>query len=625
MRSAEEIRFRLWQEAANLLLFAIPPRLPAHALEYMPMALPAVEPVIERLRGTRFALDVQGLAAGMLEGNLPLLGFEIRMAHPIHWRRDPINGVETGTNYFRRIPYLDFAQAGDHKNIWEFSRHQHLVLMAQASRFTGDKRLAAEIAAQLESWLAANPFARGINWTSALEVAFRALSWIWIYHLIGAQMDAGLRRRFLNALYGHGCYLANNLSIYFSPNTHLLGEAVALHALGLLFPDWPRADYWRNRGRNVTTECLAAQVRGDGSHFEQSSYYHAYALDFFLFHQAIGGGRAPAVLNKMADYLAALMGPSRRLPLIGDDDGGRLFHPYGPRENFGRATLATCATMLGSAVPFCEEDLHEQACWWLGALVLENAASAAPAGGESRIFPDAGVAVMRSGAAHIVVDAGPFGEGSGGHSHSDALHLVADYEGEEVLADGGTYTYVADAQWRNWFRGSAAHNTIRVDGEDQAVAAGAFRWAQPPVVSVSNWTSSSEWDDLCALCRYRGFTHRRRILFMKPSLVLILDELDGSAGDHQIEQFWHPGGPAAAIGEHAFRIGTKAVLLTEPGLRATCASGGEHGWSSRSFGEKHASTVIQVLRHGGLPARLRTIVDFSGKAVAEEFESLWTL
>ena len=606
-------------------LFANPPKLPAAALEYVPLRLAPVEPVIERLRGTRFVREVQALAERMLEGKLPLLGFEIRAGHPIAWRRDPIHGAETGLDYFRRIPYLDFARAGDHKNILELSRHQHLVLMAQAYRFTGDKRLPAEIAAQLESWLEANPFSRGINWTSALEVAFRALSWVWIYHLMGAQMDPGLLRRFLDALYGHGCYLANNLSVYFSPNTHLLGEAVALHALGLLFPGWPHAEAWRKLGADVTAECLARQVRGDGSHFEQSSYYHVYALDFFLFHQSLSPGPAPEVLGKMADYLAALMGPSRRLPLIGDDDGGRLFHPYGPRKRFGRATLATCAVMLRRDLPFCEEDLHEQACWWLGAQVLQNAASPAAPASESRLFRDAGIAVMRSGGAHIIVDAGPFGEGSGGHSHSDALQIVANYEGEEILADAGSYTYVADPQWRNWFRGSAAHNTIRVDGEDQAVAAGAFRWAEPPVAVLSDWTSSSVWDDLRALCRYRGFTHRRRVLFMKPALLLILDELDGPDGERQIEQFWHPGAVAGAIGDRAFRIGAKAVLLTEPGWEADCTSGGEHGWRSTTFGEKHPSSVIRVRQACRLPVRLRTILDFSGEASAGEFESLWAL
>src|SRR5207248_733894 len=142
--------------------------------------------------------------------------------------------------------------------------------------------------------------------------------------------SSGFRRRFLAGLYRHGVYLEQNLSVYFSPNTHLLGEAVALHALGILFPVFPRARKWTQTGDEIVREQMEFQVRQDGSHFEQSSYYHLYALDMFMFHYVLSGG-SPAFSERllaMAKYLCALMGPSGRLPGIGDDDGGRFFHPY---------------------------------------------------------------------------------------------------------------------------------------------------------------------------------------------------------------------------------------------------------------------------------------------------------
>ncbi len=39
-----------------------------------------------------------------------------------------------------------------------------------------------------------------------------------------------------------------------------------------------------------------------------------------------------ARLVAMAEYLDALLGVNGTLPLIGDDDGGRVFHPYGERD-----------------------------------------------------------------------------------------------------------------------------------------------------------------------------------------------------------------------------------------------------------------------------------------------------
>jgi hypothetical protein len=71
---------------------------------------------------------------------------------------------------------LDSAVVGDHKVIWELNRHQYLVAMAQAWRFTERREFPDGIEALLASWHAANPPWRGINWCSALEIAFRAWS-----------------------------------------------------------------------------------------------------------------------------------------------------------------------------------------------------------------------------------------------------------------------------------------------------------------------------------------------------------------------------------------------------------------------------------------------------------------
>ncbi len=182
----------------------------------------------------------------------------LKPAPRFDWRRDYRHGKESGTAYFRRIPYLDFAAVGDHKFIWELNRHQHLVLLAQAYLLTKDERYSREIFREIDSWIEQNPFQRGINWTSALEVAFRALSWIWVYHFVGSEMSDRFRRNFLTALYRHGRHLYENLSVYFSPNTHLLGEAVALHALGALFPNFKGSD--RLARAREATSCLPSSI-----------------------------------------------------------------------------------------------------------------------------------------------------------------------------------------------------------------------------------------------------------------------------------------------------------------------------------------------------------------------------
>jgi hypothetical protein len=431
-----------------------------------------------------------------------------------------------------------------------------------------------------------------------------------VYHLIGAGWDAAFRRRFLLSLYRHGCHLAGNLSIYFSPNTHLLGEAVALHALGVLFPAFPHAAQWTSLGASLVREQMRAQVRDDGSHFEQSTYYQIYAVDFFLLHDVLAPQpeQFRRKLGAMAEYLRALHTPALTIPFLGDDDGGRLFHPYGPRNRFGAATLAACAVRLGRPdLRLPGDPSGPEAAWWLPdpaapAMRSDGAAS-------SRLFRKAGIAVLSAGDSRIVVDAGPFGAGNAGHSHSDTLSVVAFGAGRELLIDPGTYSYT-DRVWRDRFRGSAAHNTVRLDSRDQAVPAGPFSWRDPPEVEILAWEPGERSDSLDAACRYGGFRHCRRFRFHKPDRLWILDELEGPPGQHDVEQFWHLGLAATESAPGAFLLGDAATLWLPPGTPAALSEGGETGWRSSASGERHPMPVLRVHVRSSLPLRLGIVLDW---------------
>ena len=274
-----------------------------------------------------------------------------------------------------------------------------------------------------------------------------------------SEMPDALRARFLTALDRHGRFLELNLSVYFSPNTHLLGEAVALHALGVLFPAFPRAARWAETGGRIVEQQMERQVRDDGSHFEQSAYYHVTHWISSCCTVCWRNRRRRTTrgwLRWPSTSMRCWASPAS-LPLIGDDDGGRLFHPYGERAGFGRATMATCAVLLQPARvaarsrSICTSRRHGG---W-ARMRCRHGARRAPAPRVSRFFSDGGMAVMAAGDVQLVVKAGPFGEGSGGHSHSDVLSLTARAGGREILIDPGTFTYVADPAERNRFRGSA--------------------------------------------------------------------------------------------------------------------------------------------------------------------------
>lgn len=518
MRSPAEILFRLRQETLNLAIFWHPPRW--RGGEVFRLALPALPPVTETVPDFR---------------------------PPVSWRRDPDSGVESPLSYFRRIPYLDAARAGDHKKIWDLNRHQELAVWAWQGQ-------AQRVGALLEDWIAANPVHQGMNWTSALEVAFRAISWLYVWHAPGSQTPLA----FLDVLYAHGAHLDANLSVYFSPNTHLLGEAVALHALGLFF----RNENWRRRGREVVLDCLRSQVLADGAYFEQSTYYHVYALDFFQLHHSLEAMPADslAIVRRMGGFLRALLGEAGFLSFLGDDDGGRLFHPFSEATRFGTWTLMEAET-----------DAPQNA------------------------YPEAGLYFLANEKVQVLFDAGPFARGSAGHSHADLLSFTARTGQQEVLIDPGTYTYVADPAQRELFRSSAMHNTLCVNGIEQAKAAGPFRWRdtpQPRVLCAEATKVSAEY------INSGGITHRRTLRWNAQEVSLYIEDyVTGPPGRHHIEQFWHFGSD-----RELKRLELEAcegfALQERPDL----------SFRSRRFAQREAAPAFAFQGEATLPCTLRARV-----------------
>src|SRR5439155_16935854 len=131
----------------------------------------------------------------------------------------------------------------------------------------------------------------------------------------------------------NGRHIQRYLSTYFSPNTHLLGEAVALFFIGTLYPQLPYAERWRDLGWKIILQSAKRQVRSDGIYFEQALHYHVYALDFFLHARALAernGIEIPSefdsVVEKMLMVVEALS-QAGSPEGVGDDDRGRVFNP----------------------------------------------------------------------------------------------------------------------------------------------------------------------------------------------------------------------------------------------------------------------------------------------------------
>jgi hypothetical protein len=483
-----------------------------------------------------------------------LLGYEkLDYGSEIDWHLDRVHGKRAPLAPWFKIPFLDFAAVGDHKVTWELNRHQSLVTLAKARLLTGDQKYVRELIAQWHSWFEANPYPLGINWASTLEVAFRSLSWIWFDQMLTGSPDYDqFRGKMTAALAFHGSYIERYLSTYFSPNTHLLGEALALFFLGTLYPQMPGAQRWLESGWQIVLREAGRQVRPDGVYFEQSVYYHVYALDFCLYARLLAGRNGmeipqayDAIIGRMLDVVAALSqaGPAEG---FGDDDGGRLWNPR--RNQVENMTDPLALGALIYSKNFSSGRLTEEAIWLFGEravdeLPRENSAKSA----QSVAFPDGGLYVLADSHPYrqtMVVDAGPHGVDRAGHGHADALSVRLTMDGQRWLVDAGSGVYISDNPAdRNALRGTAAHNTMRVDGVDQAIAHGPFSWTHIPTSEGEVWIAGKSFTYFVG--SHDGYArladpvvHRRHVLKIAEGPWLVRDMALGRE-EHELEIRWH--------------------------------------------------------------------------------------
>jgi hypothetical protein len=501
-------------------------------------------------------------AERIVAGRFSLLGLhELDFGNPIDWRLEPVTGKRSPLAHWSRIDYLDAEVAGDKKITWELNRQQYFQVLGRAYWHTGDERYAETFARHLHDWTEANPPKLGINWASSLEVAFRAISWLWSLRFFkdSPHLSPALYLRALKFLHAHARHLETYLSTYFSPNTHLTGEALGLFYLGTQLPEFRAAARWRETGAGILLRQLERHVRPDGVYFEQSSYYHRYTTDFYIHFLLLlkrsGAPREAVVEEKLVallDHLMHITLPDGTTPLFGDDDGGRLaWLDERPADDF-RATLATGAALFKRAdYKFvAAATATEETLWLAGARGLsefDELAAVPPAEG-SRAFNDGGYYVMRDGwtaeSNCLLIDCGPHGSLNGAHAHADALSLITvASHGRTALVDSGTYTYTGSPAQRDEFRATAAHNTLTVDGQSSSVAESAFRWRQTARAACRVWLSRTRFDLFEG--EHDGYlrlsapaTHARSILFLKGDYWIVRDRVE-SVGAHDYALHFH--------------------------------------------------------------------------------------
>jgi hypothetical protein len=510
-------------------------------------------------------------------------------------------------------------------NVWELNRHFHFYDLGKAYRLTGDKRYALTLIAHLDSWIDQNPPGKGINWFSPMECGLRLINWLWglffIFSNEGPLSDPSplvsveQGQRILTSIYWQAYSIEKNLSKFSSANNHVIGEALGLFWVGSLIPSLPRAEKWKKKGWAILCREIEKQVFPDGVPCEQSHRYLFFLFDLYTLaillaqkqNQSIPGtlwGR----LERICEYIRAQMDEGGHLPDRGDSSDGMAcklhtsseFNPY-------RSLLITGALWFGRGDFKSGGGAFDERNFWLfGEAGLKSYGDLEADLLElpSRLFPQGGQVVLRKGRGRseevLTMDAGPFGYLSiAAHAHADALSFTLSIGGRPVIIDPGTYLYHDGGRWRDYFRGTRAHNTIEVDGQDQAVSGGPFMWLSKPEASIAETVFDRDRDYVRAM--HNGYhrlidpvQHERSILFDKNEGIWLLDDRLVCAKSHRIRQtfHFHPDCRIEMVDEGVIQVSREEPLLylkPDPTLTIFGARGSEDppfGWFSPAFGQK---------------------------------------
>ena len=564
------------------------------------------------------------------------------------WTTEPVSGKRAPAIHWSRIAFLDPAVAGDCKLTWELNRHQYLVTLGRAYLLTNDDRYASLIADHLSSWMDGNPPKIGINWTSSLEVGLRAISWIWAPYLLrnAPSLDPRVFVRALKFLYLQARHIQRNLSVYFSPNTHLTGEALALLYIGTAFPELEHAAEWRTLGTRILSEQLERQLLGDGVYFEQSTYYHRYTTDFYLHALLLCRSTEPwlaatirSKLGRLLDYLLSITRPDGTSPLIGDDDGGRLVMLGQRAANDFRDTLAVGAALLARGdCAYVARNCVEELLWLCGPEGVEayDSLEASPPARTSRAFAESGYFVMRESwdrvADWALVRCGPHAEHAAAHAHADALAVELSVAGEPMLVDAGTYLYTASRAEREYFRSSAAHNTVTIDGLSSAEpATSPFKWKSVPRSRSTAWVSNTVFDFFEG--EHDGYrrldapaVHSRAVFFLRGQYWVIRDRVRGD-GRHHLALYlhWTPGITLSSEGCTlvARAPGSQGPLVKSRIFARAGELSCEQGWISSAYGTRARAPMSVFRLDGECTEDIVTVIAKSTAAVRLE-ECVWT-
>lgn len=572
----------------------------------------------------------------ILKGNFNIFSIQNKaLGFPPDWNKDPYSGKSAPIHFGKFMNYRDENKYGNIKFLWEINRHLELVTLAQAYHLSGDETYLKAIEQYVSSWIKDSPFMQGLNWSSPIEVAIRLTNWAVAWHLMGGNNSSlfkdskgsQFKEKWLTSIYQHCHFLSKNLSFYSSANNHLLAEYLGLFLGSLVWPCWKESKKWQEIAFKGFESEISKQVYLDGVAKEQAIYYQHEVIDMMLLSLLFAEKNHLSFneaflsrLEKMMDFIFSISDINGHIPMIGDSDDALIVRfAQGDSPSVYQSILATGAVMFKRG-DFAKKakNFDDKTRWLLGDNAekkfndLLKQPSRMNLKNRSMSFPEGGYYLFgKNFGAHDevlgIVDCGPLGFLSiAAHGHADALAFILSVAGHEILIDPGTYAYHTKSHWRKYFKGTSAHNTVRIDKENQSEDAGNFLWLFKAKAKCTQFVSKPLKQNFegyhDGYSRLKDpFKHVRKISYDGIINEFIISDVFECKDTHQIEIFWHVSEFCDVALEndlvmiHCKDVKVEMTILNK-NLKPEIYFGDEEkplGWISRKFNQKHPTYSLR--------------------------------
>ena len=563
--------------------------------------------------------------------SLKFFGFEVPLDKPIDWHLDISSGQRFPTGFSKDIN-IRSDEFGSAKVVWEISRLQYLMPFCINYNFKKDPALLDQFMDIMSSWIKENPYLKGINWYSNIEVGLRLMNWYYCWNILFLNEDIKKNEKFLKfaeekwlpCIYEHCVFASRNPSLFSSANNHLVAEYAGLFA-GSAFWKFSESEKWLKYSKEGLEKQFTLQYSPNGINREETARYTQYISDLFLISYAIGkqnnvtfSSEYEKLLLKQAEYILNLLDVNNFCLQYGDEDDGKVlvWKDEEFEDNFA-SILGSCALLFNEKklkAKSKEFDLKNFLLWGNEGKKKYDAVESESLLLESEFYEKEGHFIFRkmdsaisNSEIYLNFDAAPLGFLSiAAHGHSDALSVALHIDGKQFLTDPGTYAYHTDKEWREYFVSAMAHNTICIDGMNQAEHAGPTLWINHFKTKVL--LSSKNVSEEKVTASHDGYNkigceHIRSVTFNREQDCFdITDEVTVNSTEHTIFQPWHlnPQVQMKKISAHEFELRVPGIaryvkLTLSEELNIEIINGRLDpilGWYSGSFLKKEPTDTI---------------------------------